>query len=404
MELSVEKKPISEGLLIAMLAAVNFTHIMDFVIMAPLNPFLKESMSITTEEFGFLVSIYTFAAAAGAIIAFFKIDSYDRRTALTILYTGFIVANVFCAIAPGYKFFLMARLFAGLFGGVLNVLIMSVVGDAIPMARRGKAMGMIMAAFSAASVLGIPCGLILADIYDDYHPPFILLSGLSLIVGIFLFIKFPSITGHIEAKETKTPHIDVLKGFIKDSNVTLALLFMFLLMIAGFTVVPFISDYLVHNVGLDKEDLKYVYLCGGLATAVSSPIVGRLADKFGKVKVFVIAALLSIVPIVIVTVLPVWPLPYVLMFNVIFFMCFGGRFVPAMTLISSCVKPQRRGSFLSINSAVQQLASGVAVMIASTIIINDASGKLFNFGWVGILAAAATLICIGVAVRLKEVS
>jgi len=403
MELAVEKKPISEGLLIAMLAAVNFTHIMDFVIMAPLNPFLKEAMSINTQEFGLLVSIYTFAAAAGAIIAFFKIDSYDRRTALTLLYSVFIIANLLCAIAPGYKFFMMARLFAGLFGGVLNVLIMSVIGDAVPMARRGKAMGIVMAAFSAASVLGIPCGLMLADMFD-FHAPFILLTILSMIVGVALFIKFPSISGHIESKGNKTPHIDILRSFMQDSNIKLALLFMFILMIAGFSVVPFISDYLVQNVGIDKEDLMYVYLCGGLATAVSSPIVGRLADKFGKVKVFVIAALVSIVPIMFVTVLPAWPLAYVLMFNVLFFMCFGARFVPAMTLVTSCVQPQRRGSFLSISSAIQQLASGIAVMLASTIIVNDANGTLHNFGWVGILAAVATLLCIAVSLRIKEVS
>ncbi len=395
---------ISEGMLIAMLAAINFTHIMDFVIMAPLSPFLKESMSITTEQFGYLVSIYTFAAAVGAIIAFFQIDKYDRRTAIIFLYSGFILANVLCALAPQYKFFMMARLFAGLFGGVLNVLIMSVIGDVIPMERRGKATGMVMAAFSAASVIGIPSGLILADIYDNYHAPFWLLSGLSLLVGIVVLLKFPSIRKHLEYEGPKTPPIEILKEFIQDSNIRRALLFMFVLMIAGFSVVPFISDYLVNNVGLDKDELKYVYLCGGLATIVSSILVGRLSDKFGKVKTFVIAGLVSIIPIAVVTVLPVMPLAYVLMFNVIFFMCFGARFVPAMTLMTSCVKPHRRGSFMSVSSGFQQLASGVAVMIASTIIVNGADGTLYNFGWVGVVACTATVLSIIISLRIKEVS
>lgn len=400
---AINKPIISEGLLIAMLAAINFTHIMDFVIMAPLSPFLKEAMSITTEQFGYLVSIYTFAAAVGAILAFFNIDKYDRRTAIIFLYTGFIIANVLCALAPQYKFFMMARLFAGLFGGVLNVLIMSVIGDVIPMERRGKATGMVMAAFSAASVIGIPSGLILADLFD-YHAPFWLLSGLSALVGVVLMLKFPSIRKHLEYEGPKTPPLEILKSFAIDSNIQRALVFMFLLMVAGFTVVPFISDYLVFNVGLNKDELKYVYLCGGLATVFSSIFVGKLSDKFGKVKTFVVAACISIIPIAIVTVLPVMPLAYVLMFNVVFFMCFGARFVPAMTLMTSCVMPQRRGSFLSISSAVQQLGSGIAVLISSTIIMNGAKGELHYFGWVGIVACIATALSIFVSLRIKEVS
>ncbi len=397
------KTVLNEGLLIAMLAAINFTHIMDFVIMAPLSPFLKEAMSITTEEFGYLVSVYTFAAALGAIIAFFNIDKYDRRTAIIFLYVGFIIANVLCALAPQYKFFMMARIFAGLFGGVLNVLIMSVIGDVIPMERRGKATGMVMAAFSAASVIGIPSGLILAGLFD-YHAPFWLLSGLSVLVGIVLLLKFPSIRKHLEFEGEKTPAVAILNEFLLNANVRNSLLFMFVLMIAGFTVVPFISDYLVFNVGLDKDQLKYVYLCGGLATVASSIFVGKLSDKFGKVKTFVVAGLISIIPIACVTVLPVIPLPYVLLFNVVFFMCFGARFVPAMTLMTSCVVPQRRGSFLSVSSAVQQLASGVAVLIASTIIVNRADGTLQHFGWVGIVACTATVISILLSLRIKEVS
>lgn len=404
MQQATSKPMISEGVLIAILAAINFTHIMDFVMMAPLGATLKTAMSISTKEFGYLVSVYTFAAALGAVIAFFHIDKYDRRTAVIFLYTGFIAANILCALAPQYKFFMMARLFAGLFGGVLNVLIMSVIGDVIPMERRGKATGMVMAAFSAASVVGIPSGLVLADIYDDYHAPFWLLSGLSLLVGITILLKFPSIKRHLEYEGEKTPPMQILKEFAQNSNVVRALLFISVLMIAGFSVVPFISDYLVNNVGLDKEELKYVYFCGGLATVFSSILVGKLSDKFGKVKTFVVAGFISIVPIAAVTVLPVMQLGYVLMFNVVFFMCFGARFVPAMTLMTSCVMPHRRGSFLSISSAVQQLGSGIAVMIASAIIVNGAKGELYHFGWVGAVACTATVISIYLSLRIKEVS
>jgi predicted MFS family arabinose efflux permease len=394
---------ISEGLLIGMLVAVNFTHIMDFVIMAPLSPFFKRAMSISTEQFGYLVSIYTFAAAVGAVFAFFNVNKYDRRTAMILLYTGFIVANLLCALAPHYKFLMMARMFAGLFGGVLNVLIMTVIGDTIPIERRGKATGMVMSAFAGASVIGIPSGLILAGMFD-FHAPFWLLFILSTLVGTFLYFKFPALNTHLEGAKTKADPLEIITEFIQNKNVRNALLFIFLLMVGGFSVVPFISDYLVFNVGLNEDELKYVYLVGGVSTIISSILVGRLTDKLGKVKTFIIAALFSIGPLVFVTVLPPMQLIYVLMFNVLFFMSFGGRFVPAMTLLTTCVEAHRRGNFLSVSSAVQSMGSGVAVLIASSIIDNSANGAMLHFGWVGIVATVATLLSIFFSLRIKEIS
>lgn len=208
----------------------------------------------------------------------------------------------------------------------------------------------------------------------------------------------------MEVGVTKTPPMEILKEFSQNSNIRRALLFIFLLMLAGFSVVPFISDYLVNNVGLDLDELKYVYLCGGLATVASSIFVGRLADKLGKVKTFIITAAISILPLGLVTVLPIMPLIYVLMFNVVFFICFGARFVPAVALMTACVQPKRRGSFLSISSAIQQLGSGIAVVISSFIIVNGAKGELYYFGWVGIVACVATVLSILVSLRIKEVS
>ena len=390
-------------MLIGMLVAVNFTHIMDFVIMAPLSPFFKRAMSISTEQFGYLVSIYTFSAAVGAVFAFFNIDKYDRRTAMLLLYSGFIVANLLCALAPHYKFFMMARMFAGLFGGVLNVLIMTIIGDTIPIERRGKATGMVMSAFAGASVIGIPSGLILAGMFD-YHAPFWLLFILSTLVGIFLYLKFPNLKTHLESTKVKASPLEIITEFIQNKNVRNALLFIFLLMVGGFSVVPFISDYLVFNVGLNEDELKYVYLVGGVSTIISSILVGRLTDKLGKVKTFIVAALFSIGPLIFVTVLPPMQLMYVLMFNVLFFMTFGARFVPAMTLMTTCVVAHRRGNFLSVSSAVQSMGSGVAVLIASSIIGNSADGSMLNFGWVGMVATIATLLSIVFSLRIKEIS
>jgi predicted MFS family arabinose efflux permease len=397
------KKEINEKLLIGSLFAINFTHMMDVVIMAPLNPFLKKTYAITTEQFGWLVSSYTLMAALGGLIAFFYIDKYNRRNAILFLYAGFFLANLLCAIAPGYKFFLLSRMFAGAFGGVLSSIMLSVVGDVIPMERRGKATGIVMAAFSGASVIGIPIGLWLAFTFN-IHAPFVFLSLLSGLLWLFLYFKFPSIDIHLKHHNQSFNKLEVIKQLTSDSNAIWGLLFTFCVMASGFLVVPFISDYMVNNVGVPEKDLMYIYLLGGIATMITGPMAGRIADKIGKQKTYVITAFFSIPPILYVTMFPSVDLWVVLMFMTCFFVLFGARFVPSMTLLTSSVNPQKRGSFMSIASAVQQLSAALSVLFASLIITNTAEGKLENFFYVGCLAAIFTVIGIVLSYKVKEVS
>jgi predicted MFS family arabinose efflux permease len=393
-----------EKWILFILIAINFTHIMDFVVIAPLNPFLKEALVIDSSQFGILVSSYTFSAGLAGLIAFFKFDAYDRRKVLLFLYAGFVFGNALCAVAPGYKFFLFSRILAGAFGGVLSVLIFSVVGDVIPPERRGKAMGMVMAAFSAASVLGIPVGLFLTHQFD-FHAPFFLLTGLSIIVYAIIWKKFPSLTMHFKkGTHDQINRKDLLLSFLHNPNVRNALALTFFLTLAGFTVVPFVSDYMVHNVELDKKLLGYIYLFGGLATAVTGPWVGRLADQYGKQKVFVICATLSMFPLFLITTLPPIEVWILFPFTSIFFILFGSRFVPAMTLVTSAVNPRERGSFMSINTSTQQFASAIAAMLSGFIVSNTPEGKIEYFWVVGLVAVVFTMVSIVVSYRVKIVS
>lgn len=392
-----------EKWIVFLLAVINFTHIVDFVVMAPLNPFLKEALSINSSQFGILVSSYTFSAAIAGLIAFFKFDAYDRRSALLFLYAGFIFGNLLCAIAPGYKFFLMARILAGAFGGVLGVLVFAVIGDIIPPARRGKTTGIVMAAFSAASVLGIPTGLMLAEAFD-FHAPFTFLTVMSVLVYAVIWLKFPSLTVHRSHASLEKDRKQMLHAFAVNANVRYSLALTFCLMLAGFTIVPFVSDYLVFNVGLDKSSLTYTYFFGGLATAVTGPLVGKLADLHGKQRVFLIGATLSLFPIFFITVLPPMEIGWVLLFTSVFFILFGSRFVPAMTMVTSAVVPRERGSFMSINSTVQQFASSIAAMLSGFIIVNGPGGQLQYFWVCGIIAVVFTLLSIVISFKVKEVS
>jgi predicted MFS family arabinose efflux permease len=397
----VPKKEIREGLLIFTLAAIQFTHMMDFVIMMPLGPQLMRVFNISPSEFGLLVSAYTFSAAVAGFLSALFIDRFDRKHAMLGLYLGFTLGTLACALAPTFVMLLVARVVAGAFGGVLGALILAVIGDAIPEQRRGAATGKVMAAFSVASIAGVPVGLYLASI-SSWHAPFYLLAGLSFIVLLASFKLLPPMRGHLTNAVKQNPFL-VLKEILQKRNLQWSMTLMVTLTMSGFLVVPFISPYMVANVGFSETELSYIYLFGGIATVFTSQWAGRLADKHGKHKVFIISAVLSIVPILLITNLPPVQHYVALIVSTIFFIFFGARFVPAMSLITSSVEPKLRGSFMSINSSVQQLSAGIAAFISGLIVAESADGKLLHFGWDGVLACLVTLIAIWVVRHIKTV-
>ena len=151
--------PASERSLVLVLAAIQFTHIMDFMIMMPLGPQLMRVMMISPYQFGLLVAAYTLTAAVAALAVAFYTDRFDRRKTLLFLYAGFVVSTLLCGIAPGYGTLLAARAVAGAFGGVAGATVHSIIGDSVPEQRRGAATGMIMSAFALSSIIGVPIGL-----------------------------------------------------------------------------------------------------------------------------------------------------------------------------------------------------------------------------------------------------
>ncbi len=173
------RRGVPERTVLFTLAAVQFTHVMDFMIMMPLGANLMRVFGISPVQFSYLVAAYGLAAAVTGFLGGFFIDRLDRKKALLALYAGFGLATLGCAFAPNYHWLLVARLAAGAFGGASSSLILAILGDVVPPERRGYGMGMVMTAFPLASVLGVPAGLFLANAFE-WHAPFVLLAGLSV--------------------------------------------------------------------------------------------------------------------------------------------------------------------------------------------------------------------------------
>ncbi|SEG42234.1 MFS transporter [Algoriphagus boritolerans] len=385
------------------LAAINFIHIVDFMILMPLGPQLMRIFDIGPSEFSLLVSSYTFSAGISSFFGAFFLDRFDRKKILIWVYVGFTIGTLGCALSPSYPVLLAARVISGIFGGLTSALILAIIGDLIPDERRGSAMGLVMAAFSFASVMGVPLGLFLASL-SNWHMPFYILTGLAFLSLGMIYKFIPPIREHL-SKEIKRPHpMEVISRVTSNSNQMRAITLSVMMMFGQFMIIPFLSPYNVANVGFTEMELTYIYIAGGAFTIFTSPWVGRLSDKYGKLKIFTIFMVFNLVPIGVITHLGVTPIPYVLLITTMFFVTSNGRFVPATAMITGTAKPENRGSFLSFNSAVQQMAAGLASLIAGLIIGENELGQLTNFNIVGYLAIFFSVLCIPLARRVKVVS
>jgi predicted MFS family arabinose efflux permease len=390
-----------EWVLLGTLAAIQFTHVVDFMIMMPLAPQLMRLWAIGPQAFGVLVSAYTFAAAASGLAAVLVIDRYDRRHALLFVYAGFTVATALCGIAPGYEALLGARVLAGAFGGIAGALILAIVADVIPYARRARANALVASAFSLAAIAGVPAGLWLAA-HASWRAPFLAVAALAAVVGVLAWRMIPPIAGHV-AHGRAHGALARVRAVVAVPNHWRAFAFVVALMLAGFSVIPFVAAYSVANVGITEPDLPIMYASGGLATLVTAQVIGHLADRYGKKRVFAIVAVLSIAPIVAITHLPRMSLWAYLPVSTVFFILVTGRFGPAMALVSGSAASRVRGSFMSLNAAIQQFGAGVAALAAGAMIGKGADGTLTGFGGVGWLAAAFTVVAVALAFRIRVV-
>ncbi len=394
----ISLSPSRERFFLLTLAGIQFSHILDFMIMMPLGPILMKDFGIGTHEFGLLVASYSFSAAISGLLAATFVDLFERKRLLLIGFVLFGLSTLACGLANNYTSLMVARGLAGIFGGIMGALVQTMIGDAIPYVRRARASGMVSIAFSIATVAGVPLSLWLAN-HFSWRTPFFMIAGLSL---VFVFVGFrilPELRQHLEEKKRAHLFSDIF-SVLADPNHLRALLFSALLIFSGFTVIPYITVYAVGNVGISQLDLPIIYLFGGSATFISARFMGHWADKYGKANVYRWAASAAMIPLLILTNIGAVPLWVWVMCTTCFFVLISGRMIPGMALITSAAQPNLRGTFMSLNGTVQSVAMGLATTLAGFLITVDASGKMQGYPLVGLVAITANLAAIWFVAKL----
>jgi len=378
--------------IIALLAVLQFTVVLDFMVLSPLGAQLMKVLHLTTSQFGLAVSGYAFSAGFSGLLAAGFADRFDRKKLLLFFYTGFITGTFLCGIAPSYYFLLTARIITGFFGGVISAISYAIISDLFDLKVRGRVMGFVQMAFATSQVMGIPVGLYFAN-RVGWHAPFLLITGVSLLEFTGIVIYMRPINEHLKVVSDRNPFQHLFKT-VAHSEYLSAFVFSTLLVTGGYMIMPFGSAFSVNNLGIPMAQLPVLYFVTGIFSMAAGPFLGKLSDAIGKYNVFTLGSIISIGIILYYTNLGITPFWLVVLLNTVLMFAVLSRLISSSALITAIPSANERGAFMSINSSVQQLSGGIASIFAGLIVVQSASGKLMHYDTIGYIVVASMIITI----------
>lgn len=375
-----------------LLAAMQFTHMVDFMILMPLGPRLLDAFGMTPARFGSVVSAYTFSAGIASLLAALFLDRIDRKKTLLTVYFGFTISTLLCGLAPNEHMLLLARILTGAFGGVMVATVMAMIGDVIPLSRRGAAMGIVMTSFSVASVVGVPIGILVSN-HFGWKAPFYGIAAISVLMWIAAFRLLPSLRRAPSGVHMSSPFADLVK--VLSVPVHWRAFGFTCAMMGPFLIIPFISSYYHANGNVSNEHLPWVFFAGGVATFFTTRVFGRMGDKYGLARVYGWTALATLAPLLLISHFGPWGIWIAMPVTALGMVLISGRIAPGMALVTSVVEPRLRGSFMSLNTSLQQVASGVASLVGGALLVQDANGgKFHGYGTAGWVACGVMIVSI----------
>jgi len=377
--------------LLWLLFAVNLFNYIDRQILFSVFPAVKIDLALTDTQLGLLASafmwVYLSVAPVFGVLA-------DRRSRPRLMGLGvgiWSAATALSGMVRSYGQLLFGRALVGVGEASYGSVAPAMLSDAFEPEHRGRA----LAVFSMAIPVGSALGYLLGGLFErafGWRAAFVLVALLGVACAVAARRTLPQVA-HAGRDGRHAAWPDFLRTLTFPNHLR-AFLFTFLMMLSGFTVIPYVSLYVTLNIGLPERDLPLVYLAGGVATFFTARWIGRWADRAGKRRVYRRIAWISIAPLIAITHAPGLPLLAVLALTTLFFVFVPGRMVPAMAVVTSAARPGARGAFMTLNSAVMQVGSGVAATITGAIVERDASGALTHYNWVGYAAVAATVVAI----------
>jgi predicted MFS family arabinose efflux permease len=370
---------------IFVIACIQFVNIVDFMMVMPLGPDFVTHLSIASNQIGWISGSYTLAAAIAGIVFSPLLDKWQRKKMVIISSFCLAITTLLTAFVWDMASLMFMRLFAGVFGGLATSVAMAMVIDMVPAPQRGKAIATVMSAFSIASIVGVPIGLELA-LRVQWNAPFVVVGLLGLVVSFLAMVLLPNST----IKNTKQSAVS-FKALMSNKVVVHGYLLIAVVMFAGFLIIPFITNYFVFNLNFPRQEIGLVYLVGGIASLVTIQLTGRWVDKYGAMTFSILGTVILLFVLLFGFYFAPPFLSVYLMFT-LFMVGMNMRGITNKIVLSKIPKPEIRAGYMSMQNAVQHIATTLAAICGSLMMMEGAEGQLVGMTSVVILALVVSVL------------
>lgn len=366
-----------------MAALIQFVNMMDYMIVMPLGPDIAREIPVSNADMGIICGCYTLAVAFSGILSAGFLDRFDRRRVALVVVSGLAVATLSTTLATDLAGLVSARVLAGMFGGPCAAIALAMVTDVVPPERRGRALAVVMGAFSISSIAAVPIGLELAR-FGTWRYPFVGIAALGGLAVLGLLFAAPSMTGHFAGKGRGggLPEMNVWQG--------LALGMMGSSMFSAFLIIPNISAYFQMNRGFPREGLGALYCVGGLVSLFMMQAGGRLSDRMGSAPVNIVATVLLVL-----FTADGFMHENLTPLSLVFVLFMGAacmRNVSATVEAARFASPDRRAGFMSFLASAQHIGSGMGSVASSFLLGTTETGSLTGMPGVALLSIVFTLV------------
>ncbi|QUY48650.1 MFS transporter [Serratia plymuthica] len=369
------------------MALIQFINAVDFMIVMPLGADFASALHMSAANIGYLGGSYTLAAAVSSLLVAKYLDRFDRKRVVLVMLIGLSVATLMCAHAWNMKSLMFTRMLAGFFAGPLIAISLAIVTDCVPAERRGRAMATVMGAFSIAAIAGVPLGLKLASWYG-WSTPFYVVGASGMLVAAMVVVLLPSLKGHLQGTTSMPPAVSLL-ALMANRRVLLAISSLGLAVLSTFLLLPNLAVWLQLNAGVARDDLSLYYLIGGGASVIALQFFGRLVDKMGARSV-VLGLAVGIFVVIFDGFMHASVLPPLVIFSA-FMVLTATRTIVAITVNTTVPAPNVRAAFMSLQSICQNVFSGLAAILSSSILVEEQQ-RLHNLEILAACALALTLV------------
>ncbi|MBX7145944.1 MAG: MFS transporter [Alphaproteobacteria bacterium] len=379
-----------ERRLVLLIGSVQFINILDFMMVMPLGPDFLIYLDMPTSYIGYVGGSYTLAASLAGFIGGLFFDRFDRKKALIFSMSGLVIATALGGLSYNFWFLITTRLLAGMFGGPATAIAIACIADNVASERRGQAIGLVMASFSLASVLGVPLGLQLAQ-WGNWRWPFFGVAILGLIVLVLIIKILKEQKSHLQSLSEASGGISQLLFILKRKTVILALILAASTMLQGFMIIPNIATFVQFNWHFPRQYLGLLYMIGGLISFLGMRFTGSLVDKYGATMITFISTLIITFVIYFMFINIGHIVPIYIIFP-LFMLIMSARMVAQGTTFTKVCPPHERARFMSVASATQHIFMAFGSFLSAKILVSEPDQSLGHMSLVSWIAISIGII------------